>query len=82
VWLVGYIASPTHTRAKASINSRLEAGVAALVSFSFVVYYEDDSMSAKTHQKFERGERYFLVLKKIFEHGSPKMAIPEEKDFM
>jgi hypothetical protein len=84
--LAGYIASPTHTRAKASINSRFEAGVAALVSFSNVVYYEDDSMSAKTPKKFERGERCFLALKKnevtIFEHGSPKMAIHEEKDSM
>jgi hypothetical protein len=41
-------------------------------------------MSAKTPKKFERGERCFLALKKnevmIFEHGSPKMAIHEEKD--
>jgi hypothetical protein len=43
-------------------------------------------MSAKTPKKFENGERRFLALKKnevkIFEHGSPKMAIHEEKDSM
>jgi hypothetical protein len=69
-----------------SINSRFEAGVAAIVSFSNVVYYEDNSMNAKTPKKFESGERRFLALKKnevkVFEHGSPKMAIHEVKDSM